>query len=168
MDISLRPADAEDHAFLYELYCSTRLEELAAWGWDATQAAAFLQLQFRAQQLHYQTQFSHASHEIICHAGQPIGRLILDSSDQELRLVDIALLPAYRNSGIGTALLRDVLAAAARMGRPVRLHVAAHNRARRLYERLGFTLISTVGPYDLMEKAPSAVAAILTSQPKED
>lgn len=168
MNVSLRPAEVADHPFLYELYCSTRQEELAAWGWDAAQTATFLQFQFRAQQLHYQTQFPHATYEIICHAGQPIGRLILDSSAQELRLVDIALLPAHRNSGIGSALLRDVLATAAQAGRPVRLHVEAHNRARRLYERLGFTLVTTVGPYYLMEKPPSAVAATLSSQPKED
>jgi GNAT superfamily N-acetyltransferase len=154
MNISLRPAAGEDTPFMYELYRSTRLEELAAWGWDAVQTAAFLQFQFGAQQMHYQTQYPYATYEIICHAGQPIGRLILASTDQELRLVDIALLPPYRNQGIGTGLLHDILATAARTGRPVRLHVTAHNPARRLYERLGFTHVTTVGPYDLMEKLP--------------
>jgi ribosomal protein S18 acetylase RimI-like enzyme len=141
---------------------------LAAWGWDAVQAAAFLQFQFRAQQLHYQTQFPQATYTIICQAGAPIGRLILDSSDQEVRLIEIALLPAYRGGGIGTAVIGEVLAVADQAGRPVRLHVEVHNPARRLYERLGFTLVTTVGPYYLMEKAPSAVAATPPSQPKED
>ena len=39
MNVSLRPVEADDHPFLYELYCSTRQEELAAWGWDAAQTA---------------------------------------------------------------------------------------------------------------------------------
>jgi hypothetical protein len=35
------------------------------------------------------------------------------SWQDESRMVDIALLPPYRNAGIGTAILRDLLAAAA-------------------------------------------------------
>ena len=160
LPITLRPAQPQDESFLYELYCSTRQEELALWGWDAAQAAAFLQLQFRAQQQHYQTQFAQATYQIICSADQPIGRLILASTDQELRLADIALLPAYRNAGIGTTLIGDLLTAAAQTGRPVRLHVEAHNRARRLYERLGFTVIEATGPYYLMEKPPPIVSPL--------
>jgi ribosomal protein S18 acetylase RimI-like enzyme len=156
MPTALRPAQPGDEPFLYELYCSTRQDELAAWGWDAAQAAAFLQLQFRAQQQHYQTHYASAAHQIICRDAQPIGRLILAATDQELRVVDIALLPAYRNSGIGTAVLRDILAAAAQTGRPVRLHVAQDSPARRLYERLGFVTVTTDGPYYLLERRPPA------------
>src|SRR5262249_18789968 len=54
--VTLRPAVADDEAFLYELYCSTRAEEIAAFGWDRAQRDAFLQLQFRGVQRHYQVQ----------------------------------------------------------------------------------------------------------------
>jgi ribosomal protein S18 acetylase RimI-like enzyme len=158
LPITLRPVQPDDESFLYELYCSTRQEELAAWGWDAAQAAIFLQIQYRAQQQHYATHFAQATAQIICYDGRPIGRLVVAGTDEELRLADIALLPAYRNAGIGTLLLEDLLATAAQTGRPVRLHVEAHNRARRLYERLGFTVVAATGPYYLMEKAPSGVS----------
>jgi ribosomal protein S18 acetylase RimI-like enzyme len=36
---------------------------------------------------------------------------------------DIALLPEYRQSGIGTAILRDLLAEADRCRKPFRIHV---------------------------------------------
>jgi ribosomal protein S18 acetylase RimI-like enzyme len=133
---------------------------LAAWGWDAAQAAAFLQMQYRAQQHHYATHFAQATPQIICYDGLPIGRLIVASTDEEVRLVDIAILPAYRSAGIGTILLGNILTAAAQTGRPVRLHVEAHNRARRLYERLGFTVVTATGPYYLLEKLPPIVSPI--------
>src|SRR3954471_3377278 len=113
MLFSLRPATAGDDPFLYELYCSTRHEELAAWGWEAAQQDAFLQFQFRAQQQHYQAQYPQATHQIICCADGPMGHVILADLGDEIRLVDVALLPVYRNSGISTALLGDILTTAA-------------------------------------------------------
>jgi ribosomal protein S18 acetylase RimI-like enzyme len=52
--------------------------------------------------------------------------------------VDIALLPEHRNVGIGSALVRQVCAEAAALGKPVRLCVLKSSRAQRLYARLGF------------------------------
>jgi len=68
--------------------------------------------------------------------------------------VDIAVLPPYRNAGIGTAILRDPLADAAAAQKPVRIHVEKFNPALRLYERLGFVPIADIGVYLFMEWAP--------------
>jgi ribosomal protein S18 acetylase RimI-like enzyme len=68
-----------------------------------------------------------------------------------MRIVDIALLPRYRNGGIGTAILRDILAEAATAGKPVRIHVEKFNPAMRWYERVGFRAIEDQGVYVLME-----------------
>ncbi len=57
-----------------------------------------------------------------------------------LLLVDISLLPEARGSGLGTAILKDLVAAETG---PVQLHVERTNRARRLYERLGFEVVET-------------------------
>lgn len=58
----------------------------------------------------------------------------------EIHINNLALRPGFRAQGIGTALLRRVLAEARRLGaRRVTLEVRASNEgARRLYERLGF------------------------------
>jgi ribosomal-protein-alanine N-acetyltransferase len=60
----------------------------------------------------------------------------------EIHINNIALRPGYRNRGLGTALLRHVMAEALRLGaRRATLEVRASNvGARRLYERLGFAV----------------------------
>lgn len=150
MSITLRPVGPDDEAFLYELYASTRAAELAAYGWDTTQQAAFLQLQFRGQRAHY-AEYPNADEQIILDDGRSIGRLFVARLEKEIRLVDIALLPAWRGQGIGARLIEALLAEAARAGLPVRLHVEKFNPARQLYERLGFVLLGDAGAHYLME-----------------
>jgi ribosomal protein S18 acetylase RimI-like enzyme len=69
--------------------------------------------------------------------------------------VDITLLPEHCGAGIGTGILRDLLAEAAAAGKPVRIHVERQNPAWRLYERLGFAPIEDKGVYYLMEWRPA-------------
>jgi len=152
--ITLRPITPEDQGFLYQVYASTREEELAPLGWDEAQQEAFLEMQFRAQHTFYQGQFRGAQFDIVLLNKEPIGRLYVDRREDEIRIVDIALLPAHRNRGIGSALLRDILAEGQRDGLPVRIHVEYFNRALHLYERLGFRQISETGVYYLMEWSP--------------
>jgi ribosomal protein S18 acetylase RimI-like enzyme len=154
MNLSLRPARPEDQAFLFELYASTRAEEMAAWGLDASQQELFLKLQFTAQQQSYQAQFPESTHQIICLEGQPVGRLIVNRTQNEIRLVDIALLPPNRNRGLGTQLIENLLAEAKAAGKPVRLHVLAGSPALALYRRLGFSIIQETPPYLQLEANP--------------
>jgi ribosomal protein S18 acetylase RimI-like enzyme len=93
---------------------------------------------------------------IICQDNRPIGRLVVNRSAEEVRVVDLALLPAHRNRGIGTLLMRQVCDEAARSGKPVRLSVLKNNRAARWYERLGFTKTGEAGFHDEMEWRPAA------------
>lgn len=158
MSITLRPAQADDEDFLFELYCDTRADEMAAWGWEAAQREAFLRMQFRAQQQHYQRLATPAERQIVSRDARPIGWIATVQEQQTLRLADIALLAAERNQGIGTALIREVLAAAARIGALVQLQVLRHNRAIRLYQRLGFTIVGDNGVYLAMEWRPDGGA----------
>lgn len=136
--ITLRACAAQDDMFLVDLYASTRAEELARVGWDAAQQQAFTQMQHQAQRRSYLVQYPAAEHCIIQHGAVDIGRLIVDRSADVVRLVDISLLPEHRNAGHGATLIRELQAEAAQGGKPVMLHVDKANRARRLYERLGF------------------------------
>ena len=113
-------------------------------------------MQFQAQHQHHQTYYPEASFQVILYEGDPIGRLYVAHWDTEIRLVDIAILPAHRGTGIGTAILTDVLAEGQRIGKPVSIHVEQYNPALRLYERLGFVHRSTSGVYFLMEWQPPA------------
>ncbi len=164
--LTLRPAAADDEGFLYELNAATRAAELALGQWDAPQAAALLQLQYRAQQQSYRQEFPAATTEIVLTPGQGItavGRLITDRSAAEILLVDIALLPAWQGRGIGTALIQALQAEAAAAGRAIRLHVLASNRARRLYQRLGFVVEGEPAVYLAMIWRPPAADARATA-----
>jgi len=83
--------------------------------------------------------------------GQRVGRLYVSRWSDEIRIVDIALLPDSCNRGIGTTLLRQLQAEAHASGKPLRIHVERFNPALRLYERLGFREIADRGVYLFME-----------------
>jgi GNAT superfamily N-acetyltransferase len=154
-DWTLRPAGAEDAAFLQRVYASTRLDELAGIGWADAQLRAFLAMQSQAQDRHYRQQFPSARFEIVEVAGVGVGRLFTDRSGESIVLIDIALLPEHRGRGLGGAILRALLAEAAAAARPVGLHVELRNPARRLYERLGFVATELHGLYQKMFWLPS-------------
>ena len=105
--IALRPIVPEDHSFLLAVYASTREPELAAVPWDAAQKAAFVRMQFDAQHAYYQEHYAGAAFDVILVDGQPAGRLYVAREDDEIRIVDIALLPGYCNRGIGTTCCAD-------------------------------------------------------------
>jgi ribosomal protein S18 acetylase RimI-like enzyme len=151
---TLRPITNDDRDLLYRIYASTRAEELSQVAWDEAQKAAFLRMQFDAQHSYYHENYPNAQFQVIMLDGAPAGRLYLDRRSAEIRIVDIALLPEYRNRGIGSALLRDVLAEGQRAGLPVTIHVESFNPALRLYERLGFRKVEDKGVYYFMEKPP--------------
>jgi ribosomal protein S18 acetylase RimI-like enzyme len=161
-DLSFRPITPEDDRFLAQVYASTRQEELQIVPWSETEKAAFLQQQFTAQHRFYQEQFTAAEFLIVLHQGQPIGRLYVDRRPNEISIIDIALLPAHRNQGIGSTLLRNILAEAQQINLPVRIHVEQYNPAQRWYTRFGFTKISDYGVYELMEWVPPQSGTGLT------
>jgi RimJ/RimL family protein N-acetyltransferase len=137
----------EDEAFLFALYASTRDEELAILAWSEEQLRVFLLMQFHAQQDCYQGAFSDANFDLLLANDQPIGRLYVHRQADELSILDIALLPVWRNRGLGTQIIREIQAEAHAGQVPVTLHVAVGNPARRLYERLGFRMVKSDGQH---------------------
>jgi ribosomal protein S18 acetylase RimI-like enzyme len=135
---ALRPEGPADGPFLLEVYASTRKEELDAVGWPAAAREAFVRMQFSAQQQGYRAAFPGAEFSVILSSGQPVGRVVINRAEDEFRVVDIALLPAHRGRGIGTALMRELMGEAAIANKPVRLSVIKGQRAFQLYKRLGF------------------------------
>jgi ribosomal protein S18 acetylase RimI-like enzyme len=156
--VTLRPIRPDDKPFLFGVYASTRLEELAPLGWSAEQQAAFLTQQFTAQHQYYQANYADADFQVIVRDDRPVGRLYVARWPEEIRLIDIALLPEYRNAGIGSRLIDELLVEAAATGRPVRIHVEKFNPALRLYQRLGFSQIADRGVYWFMEWSPQVAA----------
>lgn len=124
--------------------------------WDDAQKEAFVRMQFKAQHEHYHTHYADADYQLILSDGRPVGRLYVHRRPDELHIIDIALLPEHRNAGIGSALLKDLLAEAERAGIPVGIYVERFNPAQRLYERLGFSQVGDEGIYYRMEWRPGS------------
>lgn len=152
--IRFRPITPEDQELLFRVYASTREEELSVVEWEPGQKEAFLRQQFDAQHRWYQENYEGAEFLVILRDAVPAGRLYIVRWEKEIRLVDIALLPEHRGGGVGSAILRGILAEGRAAGKPVTIHVERFNPALRLYERLGFVPIEERGPYLLMQRAP--------------
>ena len=148
---ALRPETEADIAFLMRLYASTREEELAGVPWTAEQKGAFLAQQFQAQRTHYRRHFAGSAFDVLEQNGEPVGRLYLQGRQAQLHIIDIALLPDWRGSGVGAAILKALQVAARARGKGVGIMVEKFNPARRLYQRLGFKPIADHGIYLEME-----------------
>lgn len=157
--ITLRPCTAEDLPFLRQVYASTREDELALTNWTPAEKDAFVAMQFEAQHRYYHEHYADAEYLVIVADEKPVGRLYIHRQADSIAIIDIALLSEARNRGLGSALLRDVLAEGERAGKPVRIYVEKFNRALRLYERLGFTPIGEFGLYFHLEWRPGNIAA---------
>src|SRR6478752_6587101 len=131
--ITLRPASTDDHEFLVTVYASTRAEELALLPWTNEQGEAFIRWQFAAQQEHYAKHYPAANHDIIMVNGRQTGRLYVARLDQEIRIVDITLLPAERNAGIGSYLIKQLLDEADRVSKITRIYVEEFNPSLSLF-----------------------------------
>ncbi len=128
---TLRPAIQADYDFLYDLNRRTmRAYVEPLWGWDEARQREIFRQNFRLE-----------GHSIIMVEGHMAGRLALDRGPERLFIAQINLLPAYQGKGIGTSIIRTLQAEAVQNHIPLELRVLQTNPdARRLYERLGFTV----------------------------
>jgi len=149
--VTFRQAIADDEPFLLGVYGSTRLEELALTNWDEAQRDAFLRMQFAAQQAHYRQTYPEAEHLIILLDAESIGRLYVAEIEAEIRIVDVTILPEHRNAGIGTPIIKQLMAEAATIGKPLRIYVESFNPSQHLFERLGFIKVDESGYSYLLE-----------------
>ncbi len=151
---SLRPATPEDNEFLYQLYASTRADELDAAGFQASEREAFCRMQFGLRQHHYGVYFANAVDRILLWDGQAIGRELVLRDTQWIELIDIAILPTHRGRGIGSALLQDLIKESVERRLPIHLFADQGSRAQMLYQRHGFVIAEDHAPHWFMRRAP--------------
>lgn len=150
--VTVRAAGPGDRPFFRALFATARVDAPILAQWPAAQREPFLDSQFLFQERHYGMVHAGADYLAIERHGELAGRLILDRAAKDWCIVDIALAPALRGSGLGALLLKEVQAAAKEQGAErIVLHVEIGNRARALYERLGFVETDDVGTHIAME-----------------
>ncbi|WP_246722573.1 GNAT family N-acetyltransferase [Aliikangiella sp. G2MR2-5] len=151
----MRKYSSDDISFMHQLYASTRESELALTNFSVEEKERFISQQFSAQLEHYTRHYDTSSFYIVEVGNQPVGRLFVDYWESEIRIVDIALMPEYRNLGIGSYYFEKLFEQARELNQPVTIHVEHNNPAKKLYERLGFKLKTQTNEiYLLMEWRP--------------
>jgi ribosomal protein S18 acetylase RimI-like enzyme len=142
-ELVLRPECDDDRAFRFDLFCRSRPPEWAQMRFEPELLATLMESQFRAQAESYRGQFPQARFDIVLLGDAPVDRIVVDRTGDRLHVVDLAILPAWRGRGIGTALLHALMKEAEAGGMPVCLGVAVGNDlALRLYRRLGFSVVA--------------------------
>jgi ribosomal protein S18 acetylase RimI-like enzyme len=155
-NVELRHAVAEDEDFLLQLYLATQPIETASWNMSAAAREQLLQMQFRGRRQTYTAQYPDAEDLILCLSEEGdvkrrVGRHLVMRQEGAILGVDLAVLPEYQRQGIGRLVLQGVQRQCAKEGLRFRLQVLHSNPARRLYDRLGFRIVSQDLLYAQME-----------------
>lgn len=153
---STRPVTQDDETFLREVYKSSRGDDLRGVGWDEDRISEFLEMQYDAQRRFLESDYKNASDEVVLLDSEPAGRLLVERRENEIRCIDLGLLPAYRNQGVGTSIVRKLQEEARASNKSLRLQVMRFSRAVNLIERLGFVRTSETGTHFQMEWTPEA------------
>ncbi len=159
--IEFRVITDTDREFLFEVYASTRAWEFEYTNWTKADKDDFLRRQFEAQDRAYKMTYLGAVHRIIQLDEIDIGRLYVDRQDQQLLIIDFALLPRYQNQGIGSDILKSLINEAWNGRVPIRLHVEQNSPAVEFYLRHGFQKTHMNGHHFAMEwKMPEQMREI--------
>lgn len=106
-----------------------------------------LRAQFEAREMQYRKTYVLADFDVLTVDGKPVGNLYLDRGDDEFVLINISILPGYRNQGIGTAVIGRLVEEAGRIVLPVRARVPHRSPALHLLQRLGFEQVGDDGEH---------------------
>jgi GNAT superfamily N-acetyltransferase len=144
--IAFRLTAQADEVFAFRVRETTMREYvIATWGiWNAVEAREQVNEDIRS-----------SKSKIIVIDGQDAGLLRVDEFDSHIHLDQLFILPEFQGQGFGQVILRQILEQSKVMGLPVRLWVLRVNPARRLYERLGFTIIEQTQASLHLEYIPS-------------
>ena len=133
MELTRRSAAESDKPFVWEAnrraYGDVVIRQFGQWDEDI-------------QESDFNEKWEDADFEVVELAGERVGAIWTTDEGEYLRLREVFLLPDYQGKGIGTQLVKQELARARRQNKPLRLRVLRENRARALYERLGFAVSS--------------------------
>jgi ribosomal protein S18 acetylase RimI-like enzyme len=150
--VTLRHATPADEPFLRELFADSR-DDFASVPLSPTALADLVRMQYDARQAQYRLCCQAPRDEVIELDGRPVGRCWTDQPDDELRLLDLAVLRPHRRKGVGRFAVDAVCQRASAVGLAVRLTVwPANLAARRLYAGAGFREASLVHGYLAMER----------------
>lgn len=130
----LRPATTNDRPFVEHVYFQTQRDIIEAlFGWRGD----------NVEQMKFDEFYEMAQTSIIIEDDAEIGWMAVRHHRDHIELEHLYLDRSHQGRGIGSAILRDLIGKAEAFNLPLRLSTAKINRARRLYERLGFIQVDS-------------------------
>ena len=142
MEFTRRVAAEADRAFVREAnkraYEDVVVRQFGEWDEDT-------------QDAHFEEKWERAGFEVVEVRGRRVGAIWTIDDGDYLWLREVFLLPAHQGRGIGSQLVRQELANARRLRKPLRLRVLRENRARALFERLGLSVCGETETHHWME-----------------
>jgi GNAT superfamily N-acetyltransferase len=156
--ITLREARPGDEPFLREVYACTRAQELAMVPWTTEQRAEFLRFQFDAQDQYYRQKYPDASFQLILENDEPVGRLYILREAEAIRILDITVLPQYRNHGVGGKVIRAIMAEADQNCQSITIWVEQFNASLKMFQLYGFSAIADDGYNYHLARSPQNAA----------
>ena len=145
MDLVLRPAAPQEEPWARKLntaaYHTVITEQFGVWN-------------DREQQRQFGDKWAQGQYQVISCEGVPVGVLWISEKEEHVFINELLIVPERQGLGIGTRVMSDVLRDAGTRNLPVRLRVLLRNRARALYERLGFKVDAVTPTHFLMSWAP--------------
>lgn len=140
----LRPAIAQDAAFIYSVYEATARDLVESMGkrW--------------AEELMREKSSAEASDgitKIIMLGEQDVGFYCAVMRPSELWLESLFLLPQFHGKGLGKTLLAQALAQARSVPCPLRCHVMAYNPAIAFYQSQGLVVVKEESNFVILESA---------------
>ena len=141
LNVTLRAATEQDSEFVFLVKKASLGEYIdQTWGWDED-----FQRQF------HKSLYEPAKTQIIVAGGCDVGWMVVVETATEFELQELYLEPEHQSRGIGSHLIGLLLSEATRQMKPVKLQVLKVNvRARQLYERLHFRIVSETDTHYLM------------------
>lgn len=152
MRVTRRAVTDADEPLLLAVFSSTRELELQQVPFTPEQKQAFLAMQYEAQKRHYCATYPQAFNEVICADEVGVGRCWTAELDDELRVMDIAILPEWRGRGIGAKVLRELIVQSESLAKPLRVWVEVWNPAQAIFQHLGFQQVKSEGINLLFER----------------
>lgn len=138
--LSFRPAQDSDIDFLYDLHVVTMREYVdQTWGWDDA-----------VQETMFRKHYIPAEIQIITLNDKDIGMISLEERKEDVFLRVIEIHPAYQRQNLGTTIIQKIINDAIHKMKPIHLRVLRVNPAKRLYERLGFSVIEETKTHYIM------------------
>jgi ribosomal protein S18 acetylase RimI-like enzyme len=138
--IRYRNATEKDINFLYTLHVAAMKEYVdQVWGWDDGY-----------QESLFRRNYVPAKIRIVLYNGREIGLLSVEEREDDVFLRTIEIHPEFQGKGLGTAIIKEIIADGAQKMKPIVLQVLTVNPARQLYERLGFAIIEETNIHYMM------------------